>query len=48
MLLGFRWASKANLIAVYADHGLSSGMLEGLAIASAYKIPTSFRYLLAR
>lgn len=46
MAMGFCWMEKAQLVAVYADYGISRGMADGLANAARLKIPTSFRYIL--
>ena len=38
----YRWAM---LCAVYADHGISSGMTKGIERARAYNVPVTYRYL---
>ena len=43
MQCGFNWMRKADLIAVYTDHGVSSGMLKGIKVAQDIGIPIEFR-----
>lgn len=45
---GLDWMEAAQLVAVYADYGVSPGMQAGLTHAAAKRIPVSFRYILGR
>ena len=45
MEAGFAWQGKADLVAVYADLGISEGMGEGIRQASLKGIPIKVRYL---
>ncbi len=42
---GHAWISKADLMAVYGDLGISSGMEQGVALATAAGFSISYRYL---
>ena len=46
MEAGFAWSTVAELVAVYNDLGISSGMEEGMARAKALGIPVEYRSLL--
>lgn len=43
MALGFWWMSRADLVAVYTDLGISIGMEIGIANAEFFKVPTEYR-----
>jgi hypothetical protein len=45
MLAGFAWGAKADLVAVYADYGISKGMQEGIELAAKRGQEVEFRYL---
>lgn len=45
MVAGFSWMTKAELVAVYIDRGITAGMKEGIKRASELKIPTEYRNL---
>jgi hypothetical protein len=40
------WRKKADLIAFYADHGVSQGMLRAITLAKLYAIPVEVRVIL--
>lgn len=42
---GLVWGDTAELVAVYADHGISSGMELGIQAAIARGTPVEYRYL---
>ncbi len=42
---GHAWLRQADAIVVYLDHGLSSGMEEGIRQASQAQVPIEFRRL---
>lgn len=42
---GFAWAGVSELCAVYTDHGLSEGMIRGIARAESLGIPVVRRSL---
>ena len=42
---GFKWFVKANLVAVYADLGISDGMNQGIDLATRLRIPIEYRKL---
>ena len=52
MEAGFAWGEKADLVAVYTDLGISSGMLDGVKRAGERQISVEYRklpeHLLAR
>lgn len=43
---GFAWNTQAELVAVYGDHGLSSGMRRGVELAESLGIPVVERRIL--
>jgi hypothetical protein len=43
--VGFAWGAKADVIAVYADLGISSGMLAGIEVAKSRGQVVDYRYL---
>lgn len=43
---GWAWYEKADLCVVYADYGISQGMVEGMNRASRYGVKIEFRYIL--
>jgi len=45
MRAGFAWGEKADLVAVYTDFGISSGMKAGIERAKALGIPIEMRTL---
>lgn len=45
IVLGFLWGKCADLVAVYADHGVSGGMLKGIAEARLRECPIEWRNL---
>lgn len=45
MEAGFIWGQQAQLVAVYTDLGISSGMEHGIARAQAQDIPVEHRSL---
>lgn len=45
MLAGFAWMAQADVVAVYKDHGISSGMLRGINSAKDLDIPIEYRSL---
>lgn len=42
---GHAWIEAAERTVVYADYGISLGMLEGMRVAAAYGKPVAFRYI---
>ena len=46
--LSLEWIDTAQLIAVYADYGISEGMILGIQHASQKGIPIQWRYLFRR
>jgi hypothetical protein len=42
---GLAWREKADATIVYADHGISSGMLYGINAAQESRIPVEYRKL---
>lgn len=44
---GLAWTKHADVVAVYADHGISDGMQKGIQQAIAHKISVEFRSLMA-
>lgn len=42
---GHAWIEKADLVAVYADHGISNGMRAGINAAELSGIPVEVRYI---
>lgn len=42
---GFAWNQHADLVAVYADRGVSNGMRQGIEAALGLGIVVEFRYL---
>lgn len=46
MLAGFAWGEVAELVAVYMDRGISSGMERGIAHYTLKGIPVEYRRLL--
>jgi len=45
ILAGFAWGEVADLVAVYCDRGISSGMLCGIERARSARQPVAVRYL---
>lgn len=45
MKASFAWGRKADLIAVYADHGISEGMRRGIERALEHGQKVTYRYL---
>ena len=45
MELGYQWGSVAPLVAVYTDHGISDGMMEGITRAAQAGSEIEFRRL---
>lgn len=43
--MSLRWIETAELLAVYADHGISGGMFQGIQHATQHGIPVEVRYL---
>jgi len=43
MACGFAWLTRAHLVAVYTDHGISEGMTRGIEKAQSLGIPVEFR-----
>lgn len=48
MACGRAWLQGADLVAVYEDHGISSGMQDDIAAAEAAGIPVESRKLYAK
>ena len=46
ILCGFAWNSKADLVAVYTDHGISRGMEHGIKFAQKNNIEIEYRTIL--
>ena len=42
---GFLWHEKADMLVVYKDHGISPGMIEGIANAKSLGIPIEYRMI---
>ena len=42
---GFYWGEMAELVAVYTDRGISSGMKRGIEFYRTHKIPVEYRSL---
>lgn len=42
---GFEWATRAHRRVVYADLGVSSGMIDGIEHAESIRQPVEWRYL---
>lgn len=42
---GFAWHHKADLVAVYCDYGISSGMKRGITNARLAGVPVVFRWI---
>ena len=45
---GHAWIETADLIAVYVDRGISSGMDAGIAAAVAARVPVEYRAFFSR
>lgn len=45
MNAGFKWMGVADLVAVYGDLGISSGMKKGIELARKLGIKIEYRYL---
>lgn len=45
MEAGFAWGAVAELVAVYSDHGVSAGMVEGIKRATGAGIPVEHRFV---
>jgi len=45
IMLSQEWMESAELVAVYADHGVSDGMVQGIQFAAHKGIPLVWRYL---
>ena len=43
LMAGWAWIGSANLLAVYADLGISAGMQDGVELASRFGVPIEFR-----
>lgn len=43
MSAGWRWIERADIVAVYTDRGISSGMKQGIAVADAEHVPVVYR-----
>lgn len=46
MLAGFAWGIRADMVAVYTDRGISTGMERGIAHYTLKGIPVEYRRLL--
>ena len=45
MQAGFAWGARADLVAIYADYGISNGMRLGIQLAQERGQKVEFRYL---
>lgn len=45
MVAGYAWIGSADLMALYVDHGISKGMLEGIRKAKERGIPIEERWI---
>lgn len=45
MLAGWAWMYSASEVIVYADHGITQGMIDGIAFAQNLGVSVSYRYL---
>jgi hypothetical protein len=45
MAAGFEWMQTADIVAVYSDLGISSGMKEGIKHARQFGVPVKYRSL---
>ena len=48
MRAGFTWNQMAQKVAVYTDHGISTGMWDGLEYARKLNIPIEYRNILKK
>lgn len=46
ILYGTLWLRSADLLAVYADYGITPGMMDEIAEATRLRIPVDVRYIL--